>query len=81
MITVISLSRNIENLPSLTSNWNEVSGEAKSFMMNGSDFRIMNSQEMLVYNGRQIIASCSIDILENDTLYIENCYTKEGRLF
>lgn len=81
MTTIISLSHDTNNLPELVSNWSEMKESVKNFMLAASDFRIMNSQEMLIYNGRKILASCSIDILENDQVYIENCWTDEGNIF
>lgn len=81
MTTIITLSHNPNKLPELVTNWNELKDHVKTFMLAATDFRVMNSQEMLLYNGRQILASCSIDIMFDDKIYIENCWTKEGNLF
>jgi hypothetical protein len=81
MITIISLSNDTQELPIVVSNWSQLNDQTKELILSCSDYRVMNSQEMLVYNGRKIVASCMIDILEDNKLYIENCYTTEGKLF
>jgi hypothetical protein len=81
MITIIKLSNDTKELPIVVSNWSELKDHVKEFMLAATDYRVMNSQEMLLYNGRQILASCSIDVMEDNKLYIENCWTDQGNIF
>lgn len=80
MITVISLSKDVQELPEVIANWNEASSTAQEFMLSGTHFSA-NSQELLIYNERQIIASCSCFCFENGSIEIENCWTKQGNIF
>jgi len=79
MITIINLTHTFEELkPQI--NWDELPESAKTFLESYNEFRFMGSQEMLVMEGRQIIASCSISEYCG-IVHIENIWTKEGKVF
>lgn len=66
-ITIISLSSPVKEFPQVISNWNEFSEELQNNILeNCTDFRIMNSQEILIYSDRQIVYSCSHTRIYND---------------
>ena len=79
MITIINLTHTFEELKPII-NWSELPEDAKTFLKSYDQFRFYNSQEMLVMEDRQIIASCSISEYCG-IVHIENIWTKEGKVF
>jgi len=81
MITIIKLTHTLNEIKSEFENWNELSKTQRDFLESYNEFRITNhGQEMLVYEGRQIIASCSISITYHDKIVIDSIWTKDGQI-
>ncbi|MBM7598122.1 hypothetical protein JOC34_000479 [Virgibacillus halotolerans] len=86
MTTIIHLSKNIQELPKQIINWEITPEEVKEFIIsNGTDYRVFSSQELIIYNGMKMIASCTIGgiaDMEDDTRFdIENCWTEQGNIW
>ena len=64
--------------------WHDLTKKAKTFLRSYIEFRIANhGQELLVYDGNQIVASCGLSQsgMVEDAFRIDNIWTKEGKLF
>jgi len=80
MTTVIHLTKGIEYLSNEVKNWSEVPSNVKEYLLNGTDFK-HNGQELIIYEGRKIIASCTIDLDYYDNIIINDCWTDQGNIF
>jgi len=78
MTTIISLSHTLEEIKPLIQ-WSELTQGQKTFLESYDQFRIMGFQELLVMDGRQIIADCGISIIK-DIIHFESIWTKEGEI-
>ena len=79
MITIISLSEKVERLSEYLLNWEDVPNNVKEFLLSGTDFRA-DGQELMVYDGCQMIASCSYgsryNIKDEKQFDISDCWIK-----
>jgi len=80
-ITIIKLTHNLEEIKPEFKNWNYLSQTQRNFLESYNEFRITNhGQEMLIYQGRLIVASCSISMTYHDKIVIDSIWTKEGEI-
>ncbi|MFL0365213.1 hypothetical protein ACH0BF_19605 [Pseudobacillus sp. 179-B 2D1 NHS] len=84
MITVISLTKPISQLQEDIINWDNLPKKVKTYLLSGKEYK-PGRQEMLVYDGRKIMASCSVynwdDSNKAFRMEITDCWTKDGNLW
>lgn len=82
MSTVIHLSNSIDYLPAAIMNWNSVPQVVKNHLLQGTDYR-PGRQELLVYDERTIIASCSVENWNDEKqqfqMEISDCWIRDKR--
>ena len=78
MITIINTSQNITNLKNEIKNYKDIK-EFKNIESIASDYRNYRDQELLIYNNRNILYSCSINQYKNKK-YITHIYNNKREL-
>lgn len=78
MITIINLSKDIKELKKDIENYSDIS-EFENIESIATDYRFYSNQEILIYDNRQAIYSCSIDRYKNKT-YITHIYNRNAEL-
>ncbi|GIN22617.1 hypothetical protein [Siminovitchia fordii] len=81
---VYHLTGGANELPRLIHNWSELPDNVKNVLLSGEDYRIYDDHELLVYNGVEVIASCTIHVTQaKDIRYteIKDCWTIEGNIW
>lgn len=75
-MTIISMTRSTQDLPGIISNWKDTPTHVQEFLLQ-ADTVAFTFNEMLVYKGRKLIASCTCEGGEADTEILD-CWTPEG---
>ena len=78
MITIINTSQNIASLKNEIKNYKDIE-EFKDIESIASDYRNYRDQELLIYNNRNILYSCSINQYKNEK-YITYIYNNKKEL-
>ncbi|GEM_PF-5045067 len=78
---VYHLTGKVKDLPRLIHNWNELPENVIQTLITGEEYRVYENQELIIYNGYEVAASCTIEVIQvKDIKYtlIKNCWTVEG---
>ena len=84
MTTVIKLTHNLKEIFKIVV-WHDLTQEVKDFFKSYDEFKITNhGQELLVYDGNQVVASCGLyrsGLVDHVVFHIESIWTKDGQIF
>ncbi len=78
MTTIINLSSDIKNLRDDITNFEDIA-EFEDIETQATDYRFYSNQEILIYNNRETLYSCSYTQYKNN-IYITHIYNRESEL-